>query len=284
MATNYNKRNNEGSPPDLLLILGVGAFIVACFFVGYFVTNKKMGGNGNDTAPIGGATAGQDVVRTSGEASPKGRLTIVDNNAAMEERRKKAEEEAKKKAEEEAKKKLEEEATKLAEKEAKENSASPSPTASPTPDPDDLPATPAPEPTPTPEPVEPIAEPTPTPKPSPSPSPKATPKPKPSPTPTPATGTPDDPEDQAMMPQTAPSAAPTRMYRVRVGTFDAKENAEARAAELRAVGYEASLSTDVSDGKIVYRVQVAAYKSEKSAQDFAKQVQSKGFRTTISRN
>ena len=82
---------------------------------------------------------------------------------------------------------------------------------------------------------------------------------------------------------TAANAAPAKLYRVRVGTFESRESADARAAELKASGYEASLSTDVSDGKIVYRVQVAAYKSEKAAREFAKEVEAKGFKTTILR-
>ncbi|MBC8140221.1 MAG: SPOR domain-containing protein [Armatimonadetes bacterium] len=287
MATYKNKPQDSGSPNDLFVILGVGAFVVACFFVGYFVIDRKVFTGGENVAVIEPANTMPTVIRTGGQPSPKGVLTVVDNSVAMEEKRKKAEEEAKKKAEEEAKKKLEEEAKKLAEEEAKENSASPSPTATPTPDPDDLPrpvASVAPEPTPTPEP-EPVVEPTPTPKPSPTPTPKPTLTPKPKPTPTPAP-LPDDPEDRAMMGQTTPTAstAPTRMYRVRVGTYEGKENAEARIAELKAAGYEASLSTDVADGKVVYRVQLAAYRSEKSARDFAKQVEAKGFRTTISRN
>ncbi len=286
MASNYNNRakppapasnNSDSDPADLKLVIGVGVFIVLCFLVGYFVLGKRFDGAGaNASNPAGKVAVAPTVVPDGTQLAPKGTLTIIDNTAVLEAKRKKAEEEAKKKADAEAKKKAEEEAKRLAALEAMENTASPSPTAtSAAPDLDDLPEKQAPVETPTADPggddiaPTPKVEPTPTPRPSPSPIP----------------ATPEDPEDKGM---TAPPAATTvfggPLYRVRVGTFEGKGNAEARAAELKAAGYETAMATDVIDGKVVYRLQVAAYKSEKTAREFAREVEAKGFRTTVSRN
>lgn len=283
MASNYNNRPkstapvSDGDPADIKLVVGVAGFIVLCFLVGYFVLGKRFGDAGsNSTTPPDQVAITPTVVPSGTQAVPKGTLTIIDNTAALEAKRKKAEDEAKKKAADEAKKKAEEDAKKLAALEAQENMASPTPAATiAVPDPDDLPENkPVPVATPTPAPDEddipttPKVEPTPTPKPSPSPDPV----------------TPDDPEDKAMSTPPVATVFNGPLYRVRVGTFEGKSNAESRAAELKSAGYETSLSTDVVDGKVVYRLQVAAYKSEKTAREFAKEVEAKGFQTTVSHN
>ncbi len=279
MASNYNKTApktvpaGEGDPADLKLVVGVGAFIVLCFLVGYFVLGKNFGGNSAPTEP---AATTPTVVANKTPPTPTGHLTVIDKTALMEAKRKKAEEEAKKKADAEAKKTAEEEAKKLAALEAQAKLGSPSPSPSATPDPDDPglaksdpaiitpPATdgdnpPAPKPTPTPTPA-------------------------PTPTPPPAPVVPDKPEEKPVPVPPAASVFTGPLYRVRVGTFDKKENAVTRAAQLNAAGYETSLSADVADTKVVYRLQVAAYKSRKSAEEFAKEVRAKGFDTTISHN
>jgi cell division protein FtsN len=282
MASNYNNRAksaapaSDGDPTDLKLVIGVGAFIVLCFLVGYFVLGKRFGdASSNAATPTNQNAAAPIVVASGPDPAPKGTLTIIDNTAAMEAKRKKAEEEAKKKADAEAKKKAEEEAKRLAAQEAIENTISPSPTAtSAAPDADDLPAKPTPTTTPSPVPDPGDIAPTP--------EAVATPTPEPSPSPVPAT--PEDPEDRAMNPAPSATASSSGLYRVRVGTFEGKKNAEVRAAELKAAGFETVLSTDVVDGKVLYRLQVAAYKSEKTAREFARQVEAKGFKTTVSRN
>lgn len=284
MASNYNNRAksaspvSDGDPADIKLVIGVGAFIVLCFLVGYFVLGKRFGDAASNSTGPNNSGVTPAVVVAGTQPSPKGTLTIVDKTAEIEAKRKKAEEEAKKKAEEEEKKKEAEEAKKKLEEEAKENLA-PTPVASEAaPDPDDLPKEVTPEATPTPEPdVDDIPV-------APSPSPKPSPTPRPSPSPSPVTSTPDDPEDKAMSAPSAPATFGGPLYRVRVGTFEEKSNAEARAAELKAAGYETSMGTDVVDGKVVYRLQVAAYKSEKTAREFAREVEAKGFKTTVSRN
>ncbi|MBC8134748.1 MAG: SPOR domain-containing protein [Fibrella sp.] len=282
MASNYNNRAksaapaSDGDPADLKLVMGVGAFIVLCFLVGYFVLGKRFGDAGSNSAgPTEPVAVAPTVVSNGTQPVPKGTLTIIDNTAELEAKRKKAEDEAKKKADEEAKKKADEEAKRKLEEEARENMASPTPTATnAAPDEDDLPREPVPAETPAPEPDADDIPPTPKVEP--------TPAPKPSPSPVPVT--PDDPEDKAMSAPVAATVFNGPLYRVRVGTFEGKTNAETRAAELKAAGYETSLSTDVVDGKVIYRLQVAAYKSEKTAREFAKQVEAKGFQTTVSRN
>ena len=282
MATSSNKgksapANNGDDPADIKLIAGVGAFVVVCFLVGYFVVGKQPGNTGGASNTPNAVTVAPNVVASNTQNPAKGTLTVVDNTAVMEAKRKKAEEDANKKAEEEAAKKAEDDAKKLAEEEAKENTVSPSPTASATPDADDLPEK-SPVPSLTPDEGEPEPEATPTPKPTP------TPTPKPTPTPTPVPSTPDDPEDRAMTPPSPSVAILGVLYRVRVGQFEDKANAEARAAELKSSGYDTSIVPDTVDGKRVYRLQVAAYRSEKAAREFAKEVEAKGFKTTVSRN
>lgn len=281
MASNYNNRAkstapaSDGDPADVKLVVGVGAFIVLCFLVGYFVLGKRFGDAGSNSNPSDQVAVAPTVVNNGTQNTPKGTLTIIDNTAALEAKRKKAEEEAKKKAEEEAKKKAEEEAKRLVALEAIENAASPTPAATNSaPDVDDLPNEPTPVEAVPAVPDEGDVEPTP--------RVEVTPSPRPSPSPLPATT--EDPEDKAMSAPTVATVFNGPLYRVRVGTFEEKPNAEARAAELKSAGYETSLSTDVVDGKVLYRLQVAAYKSEKTARDFARQVEAKGFKTTVSRN
>ncbi len=134
----------------------------------------------------------------------------------------------------------------------------PSPPASirPRPAPPQAPAQPAPpvvQPTPQPPSAPPSAPP---PEPAPAPAPPAPPKP----------------------PEVAPSQ-PTVLYRVQVGAFLRRENAEARAAELKERGYDAYIN--ISGG--LFKVQVGAFADRENAQHLADELRALGFEVLITK-
>lgn len=69
----------------------------------------------------------------------------------------------------------------------------------------------------------------------------------------------------------------SKIFRVQVGAFSVKSNANKYAGELKAKGYTV---ITVSDGKI-YRVQVGAFGVKANADKLAKELQSKGYQTII---
>ncbi len=74
---------------------------------------------------------------------------------------------------------------------------------------------------------------------------------------------------------TAPQAS--KIYRVQVGAFGVKANADKYAAELKGKGYSVITALD---GKI-YRVQVGAFSIRANADKLAKELQGKGYKTII---
>ena len=68
-----------------------------------------------------------------------------------------------------------------------------------------------------------------------------------------------------------------KIYRVQIGAFGIKANADKYAAELKGKGYSVITALD---GKI-YRVQVGAFSVRANADKLAKELQSKGYKTII---
>ena len=125
--------------------------------------------------------------------------------------------------------------------------------------------------------------------PSPRPTPPQAPPPQqvqPAPAPQPSTPAPAQPAPAPQAPQTAPqsptappAAAPSArvLYRVQVGAFLRRENAETRAAELRERGFEAYIN--LTGG--LYRVQVGAFSDRENAQRVAQELRAVGYEVLI---
>lgn len=80
----------------------------------------------------------------------------------------------------------------------------------------------------------------------------------------------------------APALAPRRgetniLYRVQVGSFISKENAEVRAAQLRTEGFDAY----VSQSSGLFRVQVGAFSVRENAERLAEQLKAAGYEVLI---
>ncbi|HHY10973.1 MAG TPA: hypothetical protein GX528_10495 [Firmicutes bacterium] len=77
---------------------------------------------------------------------------------------------------------------------------------------------------------------------------------------------------------TEPSSEAGGLYRVQVGVFSQKANAERILARLRQAGYEA-----ISTPKAPYRVQTGAFDSRENAENLAQELRSKGFEAIVVR-
>ena len=114
-----------------------------------------------------------------------------------------------------------------------------------------------------------------TPAPAPSPPPDASPRSTPKPPDTTA-----PPQEPAAGPATSP-AKPGRetgvLYRVQVGAYISRENAEARAAKLREEGFDAY----VTQSGTLYKVQVGAFAIRENAERLAAQLKAAGYEVLI---
>ncbi len=70
---------------------------------------------------------------------------------------------------------------------------------------------------------------------------------------------------------------PPRLYRVQVGVYDQRENANAVAQTLRANGFPASIVPFQIEGRTRYRVQVLVTRDRSQAEQMKKQLESSGF-------
>ncbi len=125
---------------------------------------------------------------------------------------------------------------------------------------------PSPEPPSVPAPPEPVR-----------PAPGPTPQPAPAPAPPPQPAPPRVPEPQKPPPlqQVTPHAGV--IYRVQVGAFLRRENAEARAEQLRQDGFDAYINQ--SGG--LFKVQVGAFSDRDNAIHLAEQLRAKGYEVLI---
>mgnify|MGYP001347449363 CR=1 FL=1 len=85
---------------------------------------------------------------------------------------------------------------------------------------------------------------------------------------------PRQPEDPQQVP-VQPSSGQT-LYRVQVGAFSQKENADRLAAQLRDLGYEVIVSSGPP-----YRVQTGAFSNRQNAVRLSEELQSKGFEAAV---
>ena len=74
-------------------------------------------------------------------------------------------------------------------------------------------------------------------------------------------------------------AGVTALYRVQVGAYKDKKNAEAQAEKLKKAGFDCFIK--YVNG--LYKVQVGAYKEKKNAEAQAKKLESKGFKNYITK-
>lgn len=112
------------------------------------------------------------------------------------------------------------------------------------------------------------SRPSPTPTPTPSPSVSVSPTPTPKPTPTPS-----------LEPTVSPSASKEQetIYRVQVGTFTGKDEAQKVSNELTDLGYSVVV---IEDGG-TYHVQLGSYQSQERAVALAEEVTQKGYSVVV---
>ncbi len=107
--------------------------------------------------------------------------------------------------------------------------------------------------------------------------PSATPSEPPTePTPAPPPETPSPPRNSSET-----SNAPTTRYRVQVGVFENRENANNTVQRLMANGFEASVVPLQRDGRTLYRVQVLVTRDRQKAEQVRQQLESLGFSASI---
>ena len=103
--------------------------------------------------------------------------------------------------------------------------------------------------------------------------------------------TPEPPtaEEPAPVPQSHPSPPQTpqeersALYRVQVGVYDQRENANAVAQTLIASGFQASIVPFQAEGRMRYRVQVLVTRDRAKAEQMKQQLESKGFTAYIAK-
>jgi N-acetylmuramoyl-L-alanine amidase len=76
-----------------------------------------------------------------------------------------------------------------------------------------------------------------------------------------------------------PAAPRTGLYRVQAGAFLRRENAEERAAQLRAAGFDAY----ILHAENLYKVQVGAFTDRANAERLAERLRAVGYETIIVR-
>jgi cell division protein FtsN len=90
-----------------------------------------------------------------------------------------------------------------------------------------------------------------------------------------------EPKPLPPAPEPEPSASSV-LHRVRVGTFEKRDNAQALATELSGRGFQAVTSPAQVNGKTVYHVQVGAFRNETEARNQQKALERNGYDTTLS--
>lgn len=102
--------------------------------------------------------------------------------------------------------------------------------------------------------------------------------------PTPAEQKPVDSPTVPPAPPTPPKETETRenaLYRVQVGVYESRENANQVAQRLLASGYEASIVRFQHDGKTVYRVQTLVTSDKAKADSLRSKLESQGFPAVV---
>jgi cell division protein FtsN len=99
--------------------------------------------------------------------------------------------------------------------------------------------------------------------------------------PPPAHEPPDKPDPEKEKPAEQPKSS-SASYRVQVGIYLNRENANQVVQTLRSSGFQAAIVPFQRDGSTVYRVQVGVYKNKETADTVAKSVRDKGFEAYVS--
>ena len=86
-------------------------------------------------------------------------------------------------------------------------------------------------------------------------------------------------EETVSPPPVSPDRAPSNtLYRVQVGVFSERENADRMVARLEELGYDAIII-----GGAPYRVQTGAFSSKENADRFSEELKSRGFDVIVVR-
>jgi len=101
------------------------------------------------------------------------------------------------------------------------------------------------------------------------------------PAPTPTEPTPPTEPTAPSRTETEPQAS--ALYRVQVGVYENRENANQVVQSLLASGFEASIVPFQRDGKTLYRVQTLATRDRAKAEALKNQLASKGFPAVVAR-
>ncbi len=72
------------------------------------------------------------------------------------------------------------------------------------------------------------------------------------------------------------------LYKVRVGSFESRSNADNLAVEPNGRGYPTFTKSEQVNGRTVYHVQVGAYEDEKQARERQRELQANGYDSTLS--
>ena len=101
----------------------------------------------------------------------------------------------------------------------------------------------------------------------------------PAPTPT----EPNPPMEPAAPQRTETESHENALYRVQVGVYESRENANQVAQSLVASGFDASIVPFQRDGKTLYRVQALATRDRAKAEALKNQLSSKGFAAVVAK-
>ncbi|MCS6918717.1 MAG: SPOR domain-containing protein [Fimbriimonadales bacterium] len=105
-------------------------------------------------------------------------------------------------------------------------------------------------------------------------------------TPAPTQPQPTEPPQSPPAQPTTPTETETHenaRYRVQVGVYESRENANQVAQRLLASGYEASIIPFQRDGKTVYRVQTLVTSDKAKADSLKSQLESQGFPAVVAK-
>lgn len=103
-------------------------------------------------------------------------------------------------------------------------------------------------------------------------------------TPTPSPAEPTNPQETPGTPQrTESEPLETVLYRVQVGVYESRENANQVVQSLIASGFEASIVPFQRDGNTLYRVQALVTRDRAKAEALRNQLASKGFPAVVVR-
>lgn len=103
-----------------------------------------------------------------------------------------------------------------------------------------------------------------------------------SPVSTQASSSPDQAEPKAKKPPIAnDDNTADVVYRLQIGAYESKDNAEKAADDIRATGLPVSVITKKSGDRMLYSLQCAAFKDKEKANSYARELQGKGIKVSV---